>query len=53
VTDLLVTVPATVAANWAVPLVITEVVEGETVTEVTTSGAVTVTLAEADLVLSA
>jgi hypothetical protein len=53
VTDLLVTVPAMVAVNCAVALVITEAVDGETVTEVTTNGAVTVTLAEADLVLSA
>ena len=52
VTDLLVTVPATVAVNCAVPLVTTEVVAGEIDTDVTT-GAAIVTVEEADFVLSA
>jgi positive regulator of sigma E activity len=56
VTDLLEAVPWTVALNWAVPPVLTDVEAGETATEVTTGvtgAAVTVTLAEADLLVSA
>src|SRR5271155_5738445 len=52
VTDLLVTVPATVAVNCSAPLVVMEVELGETLTEVTT-GVETVTVAVADLVASA
>lgn len=56
VTDLLVLVPITLAANWTVPLVGTVVALGETVTDVTVGGGageVTVTGADADLVGSA
>jgi len=52
VTDLSVTVPATDAENCTVPPVRAEAVAGETLTALTTD-AVTVTVAEADFVLSA
>jgi hypothetical protein len=48
----LVTVPETVAVNCCVPPAPTDVVVGEMVTELTT-GAVTVTVADADFVVSA
>jgi hypothetical protein len=54
-TDLFDALPCTVAVNWAVPPVATEVVAGVTETEVTLGAdpVVTVTVAEADLVVSA
>jgi hypothetical protein len=54
-TDLFDALPWTVAVNWAVPPVATEVVAGVTETEVTLAAdpVVTVTVAEADLVVSA
>jgi|KBSMisStandDraft_5_1062788.scaffolds.fasta_scaffold1488991_1 hypothetical protein len=51
-TDLSLTVPATVAVNCCLPLVKIEAVVGEMLTEFTT-GAETVTLDDADFVLSA
>ena len=58
VTAVFATVPCTVAENCNAPLVVTEAEEGERVTEFTTggeggAGTVIVTLAEADLVVSA
>jgi hypothetical protein len=52
VTDLFVTVPCTDAVSCSVPLVMTEAVDGETVTEVTT-GTATVIVAVAVFVVSA
>lgn len=52
VTDLFETLPETVAVNVALPPVMTDVVAGETPTEFTT-GAATVTVADADFVVSA
>jgi hypothetical protein len=54
-TDLFDALPCTVAVNWAVPPGATEVVAGVTETEVTLGAdpVVTVTVAEADLVVSA
>jgi hypothetical protein len=58
VTAVFATVPCTVAESCNAPLVVTEAEEGERVTEFTTggeggAGTVIVTLAEADLVVSA
>jgi hypothetical protein len=53
VTDLSVTVPATVAVNCKVPPVRAVAGDGETVTPVTVGGAVTVTVADADFEVSA
>jgi hypothetical protein len=53
VTEVLEVVPLTVAVNGSVPLVVEEAEAGETVTEVTVGGELTVTVAEPDFVLSA
>ena len=54
VTDLFVTVPLTVAVNGSVPFVSDVAGSGDTTTDVTVRGvAVTVTLADADFVVSA